>query len=218
MASLRRLARILFWTLILVGVPVGLIRAFVLRIWVVPSDDPAMSVSLAPTLEPGDIVLLLHAKRPGFGELVRCLDPDEPRRFVVGRVAAEGGDTLLIEDQRLKVNGTTVATEHACAKGTITVNDPNTGSPVELGCAVEALGSVSHMRATKVVENPIATPPISRTVQDGFVFLVSDNRFLPSDSRIYGAVPLESCDSRVIFRLWGAKGYGDTATRFSWIN
>lgn len=218
LVDLRKLAKTLLWLTILVGGIGGLLRAFVVKVWTVPTDDPVLGASIAPSLAPGDVVLLFHSKRPGFGELVRCVDPDEPRRFVIGRIAAEGGDTLVISGGRLTINGNQASIEHGCEEKTITVNDPNTGSPVEMPCDVEELGSVAHKRTYKVLEGMSEPQPLTRTIQSGFVFLVSDNRFQPADSRVYGAVPADSCDSRIIFRIWGAKGFSDEPHRFTWIN
>lgn len=216
--DLRKLLRTLFWLALVVGGVGGLLRAFVVKLWTVPTDDPMLAASIAPSLAPGDVVLLFHAKRPGFGELVRCVDPQEPRRFVIGRIAAEGGDTLEIRGGNLVINGTNASIEHGCDEKTVTVNDPNTGSPVEMPCSVEELGSVAHKRAFKPLEGMSEPEPLKRTIQNGFVFLVSDNRSQPDDSRMYGAVPIDSCDSRIIFRIWGSKGFADEATRFTWIN
>lgn len=216
--DLRKLAKGLLWTALLLGVVGGLLRWLVVKVWVVPADDPVLSASIAPSLSPGDIVLLFHAKRPGFGELVRCVDPDEPRRFIIGRIAAEGGDTLVIEGGRLKINGNYASIEHGCAEPTFVVNDPNTGSPVEMRCDVEELGSVAHKRGNRALEGISEPEPIQRTIQNGFVFLVSDNRFYPLDSRVYGPIDLATCDARIIFRIWGTQGFADEKTRFTWIN
>ena len=42
-------------------------------------------------LAEGDLVLLLRST-PKVGDLVRCADPDQPGRYVVGRLVAEQGE------------------------------------------------------------------------------------------------------------------------------
>lgn len=216
--DLRKLLKGLFWIALFLGIIGGVLRLLVLKLWVVPDDDPVMGASIAPSLAPGDVVLLFHSKRPGFGELVRCVDPDEPRRWVIGRIAAEGGDTVVVQGDRININGKVASIEHSCAQSTVTVNDPNTGSPVEQRCDVEALGTVAHMRATRATDGIAGPEPLKRSIQSGFVFLVSDNRYYPNDSRVYGPVDINTCDSRIIFRIWSAKGFSDEPTRFVWIN
>ena len=56
-----------------------------------------------------------------------------------------------------------------------------------------------------------------REVSEGNVFLVSDNRAFAFDSRTYGAIPRASCKESVFFRVYGAKGLGDSASRFVYI-
>jgi len=209
----KKFGKFLLWTAIFGGIASAILYFTMFWIWVVPSDDPLMSASIEPSLSPGDVILLMHLGKRGYGELVRCVDPDEPRRFVIGRIAAESGDNLVIDNGRLIVNGKNVSFEYACSNRNISVKDPTTGSPVDMLCNIEELGAVSHKTAIRPSQEGEA--PITRTVQPGHVFLVSDNRFYPADSRVYGSVPIESCDSRVLFRFWSAAGFSDVDNRFT---
>jgi len=209
----------LLWTTLIVGVIAAALRIFLVRTWTIPSDDPALSSSIAPSLAPGDVVLLLHAGTPGFGELVRCTDPDEPRRWVIGRIAAEGGDTVEIVRSRLVVNGRKAPLETACKEAKIKVPHPNTGSPVDVRCDMEELGASLHKRAYKGGgDHHRVRAPVKRTVKPGFFFLVSDNRLFQYDSTTYGPVAVETCTDRIIFRLWSAEGFGDADKRMTWID
>lgn len=212
-AVLRKILKGLLWTAIIGGVIAVALRLTLVLPWTIPTDDKLMSASMAPTLAGGDTVLVLHAGTPQFGDLVRCIDPDEPRRFVVARVAAEGGDTLEITAGRLIINGKPAPIEHGC--GTLQIEDPTTGSTVEMRCDVESLGAGVHQRATR--DTGYASTPIARTVPKGHAFLVSDNRSYPADSRLYGTIPIERC-KRIVFRLVSKKGFADSKSRFTWIN
>ena len=80
-------------TLIVVGalaVVGGVLRATVMEPWTVP-DDSILGLSVAPTLAAGDVVLLWNVGQRGFGELVRCADPEDPQRWVVGGSSAWPG-------------------------------------------------------------------------------------------------------------------------------
>ena len=84
-------------------------------------------------------------------------------------------------------------------------------------CEIETLGGVHHRRG---VRGNAHTFPRSdeAEVRPGYVYLVSDNRLLPFDSRDYGELPAEICQERVFFRLAGAKGFSDVESRLSWID
>ena len=207
--------KVVLWSTLVIGAIVVLLRVFLLRVWVIPSDDKLLSASIAPSLSPGDVVLVLTAGTPGFSDLVRCADPDEPRRFVIGRIAGEPGDNVVIEGANVSINDKRAALEHACSPHTTTVEDPTTGAPVELLCDLETLGGSTHKRGTRPNDS---IDRVERKVQPGFVWLLSDNRAYPDDSRLYGAVKPETCDARIIFRLWGTKGYFDSETRFTYIH
>ncbi len=81
---------------------------------------------------------------------------------------------------------------------------------------MEALGGVHHQRALFPVDGrrPLA---VKTEVEDRQVYLVSDNRFYPFDSRDFGTLPRESCSETVVFRLVSRLGFGDVTARLRWI-
>jgi signal peptidase I len=216
--DLRKLAKFVLWTALIGGALWGVLRFLLVKTWTVPSDDPVLSSSIAPSLGAGDAVLLLHGLPRGFGDLVRCTDPDEPQRWVIGRIAGEGGDTVELTASRLVVNGRTADIEHACSPAVIKAPHPNTSAPVDLRCDMEDLGGVIHMRAHGNADGRAVNAPMKRTVPPDSFFLISDNRAFQNDSFTYGAVPAETCDARIIFRFWSSEGFGDAENRFTWVN
>jgi nickel-type superoxide dismutase maturation protease len=56
--------------------------------------------SMSPALEPGDRVVALGVGRPRAGDLVACVDPREPERIMVKRVAGRdpGGGYIVLGD------------------------------------------------------------------------------------------------------------------------
>jgi signal peptidase I len=154
---------------------------------------------------------------PGFGDLVVCPDPDEPNEVFIARVAGEEGDSVKVdEDGSLEVNGARMLSEHACKELTFKVENPRTGDAIELRCDIEALGGVHHKRALMPAVG-LKPLPIKRKVDPGELFLVSDNRFYPFDSRDFGAVPRERCSETVLFRLVSRLGFSHVGTRLTWI-
>ncbi|MCU0656863.1 MAG: signal peptidase I [Polyangiaceae bacterium] len=211
-----KLLRTVGWVSIVLGVIVGGLRATVLEWWRVPVDDPQHGASLAPSLYPGDLVLLWKGSLKA-GDLVRCADPEAPGRHVVGRIMGEAGDNVELSGVDVIVNERRTVQEHSCSPAKVTVQDPSTGADVELHCGIEVLQSRKHMRATGM-NSARSTVSRKATVAEGQVYLVSDNRAYPFDSRDYGGIPKASCKSFVFFRIKGLKGFGDAETRLTFVN
>jgi signal peptidase I len=199
----------------IVGVAIGVARLTVLRWWRIPWDDPYLEASIAPTLRGGDLVLLWRATAPSFGALVVCPDPEDAGRVVIGRIVGEGGDKVTIDDDRLEINDRNVHTESACSEAKFEVPDPSSGSPVEQSCTIEDLGGVGHMRGNS--GGKVAAPPSSREVGKGRIYLVSDNRRFPYDSRTFGSLDASACKESIFFRLVSRQGFLDVKPRFTYI-
>lgn len=205
------------WILFILGLVVGLARVTALRWWQVPADDADLVASLAPTLGAGDWIILWRLTPPGFGDLVSCPDPEEPGAVFIARIAGEGGDTVTIEENgNLELNGVRMRSERACKSPTVVVENPRSGDEVELRCDIETLGGVHHKRVL-MPPGGLRPMPIERKVEPGHLFLVSDNRYYPFDSRDFGVLPRESCSEAVIFRLVSRLGFSHVESRLSWI-
>jgi len=211
-----KLLRVVFWLAVASGIVIGALRLVAIRWWQVPTDDPILEASLAPTLRGGDWVLLWRATEPHFGSLVVCPDPDNAGRFVVGRILGEGNDKVTVNGLRVQVNDHEPRTETMCSEGTFTIKDPQSGTEVEERCDLEAVGGVVHMRGGSAsgAQIPVTS---TQTVAVGNIFLVSDNRGFPYDSRIYGSIAKNLCKESVFFRLVGIRGYMDVESRFTYI-
>lgn len=199
------------------AVLIGIARLTVLRWWQIPVEDADLGASIAPTLWPGDWVVLWRATPPGYGDLVLCPDPDEPLQPVIGRIAGEGGDALKVApDGQIEINGVRVLSEQACSPREFVVPDPSSGEPTKLNCEIERMGGVSHQRGM----GRVSQRPMSRDVDvpDGHVYLVSDNRQYPFDSRHYGALERKSCKEKVLFRLVSREGFFDVERRLTLIH
>ena len=57
--------------------------------------------SMVPALEPGDRVVVARGGRPRTGDIVACVDPRDPNRTMVKRVAATPGGELQVEGATL---------------------------------------------------------------------------------------------------------------------
>jgi signal peptidase I len=211
----RRLTKLLLYLAIMAGVVIGVLRATVIRWWRIPSDDPYLEASIAPTLSGGDLIILSRLSPPRFGDLALCPEPNADGRVVIGRLLGEPGDKVEVLGTHVRVNGRNMHDESGCKAPTFTVTDPVSRKEVEQRCDHEDLSGRIHLRGNIPAERQVS--PVTLTAESAQGILVSDNRLFPYDSRDFGAVNLASCKETVVFRLVSAKGFGDVATRFSLI-
>ena len=205
---MRGLLKFLLWTAGILAVLGGLGRLLLFKVWTIPDD------SLAPTLASGDVVIVLTRGERGFGEVVRCPDPEDRQRWVVGRISGAAGDQVKVDDRgTLTINGRRYDTTESCTEGFYTVTHPVSGHPVQLRCSRVEIADGWHMKGTsdKGVE------PYEHKVGPGRVFLLSDDRSFHDDSRDFGSVPAESCTEQVVFRLWSKDGWSDSKNRMTGI-
>lgn len=213
---MRKMFRLLFWIALVAGVVVGFLRLTVLRWWRVPSNDPYLTASISPSLRGGDLILLWRGSKPGFSDLVLCPEPKQPERVVIGRIAGVGRDDLEVTGADITVNRKRQVVEGNCPERTFNEKDPGTGFDVEQSCSIEDLGGSTNYRG-EVTAASVHPADVKVVVPDNHVWLVSDNRLFPYDSRDFGAVPQETCKETVFFRLVGKGGFFDTATRNQYI-
>lgn len=211
---MRRIFRAVLWLAILVGLVVGVARLFFIRWWRMPEDDAWLQASVAPTLGGGDLVLLWRLTKPTFGDLVFCPEPDAPERIVIGRIAAEAGDRIRVTPNGVWINGKRTRSERSCGK--FEVVDPNTGVTITQSCDFEDMAGVGHTAGLAGGRRSEAAS-IELEVEPDKVFLLSDNRLFPYDSRDYGLVERATCKETVLFRLVSRKGYHDVESRFTFI-
>src|SRR5690606_34416969 len=189
-------------------------------------DDPYLEASIAPTLRGGDLVILWRLTKPSVGDLVLCPEPAEASedgemvqtgRIVIGRVVGEAGDSIEIAKGKISVNGKMLRTESSCVERTFTINDPETEKELEQHCALERIGSNVHMVGGGGRDVPMPRDRGDIVVGDAHVWLASDNRMVPYDSRDFGEAERASCKETIVFRLVSAKGFFDTPNRLTLI-
>lgn len=211
---MRKLSKLVLWVVLLAGAVVGIARGVAIRWYQVPINDPYLDASITPTLRGGDWILLWRLTAPGYGDLVMCPEPKFPERIVIGRLIGEGDDTIEIKRRGISVNGRNVSIERVCSQPKFTVLDPNDGSEVEQFCHLERVGSVLHLRGAPTKER-LGLQEVRQKVNPGTVFLVSDNRQFPYDSRDYGTVDRQTCKESVVFRVVGKEGWFDVDSRLT---
>jgi signal peptidase I len=211
---MQKLGKVLAWTAGILVAIVVVLRLLLLTIWKVP-DDAALAASIAPTMSRGDTVLILTRGTPGFGDLVRCPDPDDASKFVVGRIVGVESDVVEIQGRQVSVNGKSYNPSQGCPPRKYTTRHPNTGAEVELECGVVEMGGGLHYRGK--VKGGVAPVSTRTEIGKGMVFLLSDDIDFHDDSRDFGTVERSKCGERIFFRLWSERGWSDVDARLSLI-
>jgi signal peptidase I len=205
--------RFIGWILGILGAICLILYIGLFDVWILPTDDPQFVVSVEPTLSGGDTVLIFRHGPPSLPDLVRCADPDAPGRFVVGRIVGTGRDQVEVNGESLTVNGSHTPSPRACLRPRMTLRNPATGEDEELACTLQDFGG-AEFGALRLSGHP--EPPKVTGVPDGQVYLLSDNRHMHLDSRDFAAVNPDTC-KRIVGRLWGKDGWGDSDKRFTYV-
>jgi signal peptidase I len=103
-----------------------------------------------------------------------------------------------------------------CAERKFNEANPESGVQTEQACSIEDVNGTKSLRGELVSET---APPkdVKERVPRDSVWLVSDNRQYPYDSRDFGPVLREACSEKIFFRLVGAKGFVDADHRNQYI-
>ena len=210
---MRTFVKFLLWGGGILGAIVLGLYLAVFDFWTVPSDDPQLGVSVQPTLQAGDELLVMRHGFPSFGQLVRCGDPDAPGRFVVGRVVGQPRDVVELFAENLTVNNHREVSPGPCDPPKYPMVNPATGEELTLGCNREEFAGTTHsfLRANEHPERDARF-----IVDEARVFLLSDNHHLHLDSRDFGQINPAICQ-HITYRLWSSSGISDSARRFTFI-
>jgi signal peptidase I len=211
-----KIYRTLGWLLLICALLVGAARAVAIRWWQVPPNDLELGASVGPSLRAGDWVLLWRLTRPGVGDLVVCPDPDDPGNVVIGRIAAQAFDEVVLNGQHVLINGVEPDEEYNCTELHFSFQDPDTLKEETVACGMENLADKVHMRAKSADRRQ--RRKFKKKVESGRVFLLSDNRPYPFDSRHYGTVERHTCKETIFFRLSSKAGFFDAANRLEYIH
>lgn len=204
--------KITIWVVLVLGVLFAFFRIFFITFYRVPDTKDPRDWANAPSLEPGDFVLVWRGEAH-IGDLVQCVDPVDPTHWLIARVIAIGGDKISSHDGGLFINNFHVSV-NSCLSKPRTVMTPD-GQDIALTCSSEELGSSKH----DYLSSPEVAPFADFAVPADSFFLLSDNRVQPwsYDSRVIGVVPTTSCERRLALRLWSKKGWFDGDRRMTFL-
>ena len=149
---------------------------------------------MAPTLLPGDLVLVWPASLPGSapaeGATVALRDPLDPARWTLRRVEAAAGEAVSCEDGFLL----SPSSAELIDLGRLPADPDRPDGPARV-----------IVRANRRL---LSLPNLSPTwdmpeihVPEGWLFLSADNRAEALDSRWWGLIPAASASATVLLRV-----------------
>jgi len=155
---------------------------------------------MAPTLLSGERVLIYKRGKPEVGSIAVCRHPSEDG-WVVGRVAAIGGETIDSFGNKLRIGGHPIVFEQ---QGTMSFHNTDNDLTSTVVWGDEHFEAGPH----QIFMAPDEGHRVRETeVPDGKVYLLGDHRaYLGQDSRAYGVVDASTCRGTIIFRLLAVEG------------
>lgn len=167
---------------------------------------PVTATAMEPTLIRGELLFAhrgYYADRaPAYGEVVALRNPGDRTQVWLLRIVALPGDRVEMQDGQLVLNGAPVRQETADGTGTAesTAIDGD-GKPVSI--LTETLpGGITYGIAERIAEPGPADNLPEQEIPAGAVFLLGDNRYTATDSRILGPVETKTLESRPTFIFW----------------
>jgi len=163
--------------------------------------------SMVPTVLVGDHILvnrfifaphldtplhrLLPYRDPQIGDVVTFAQPDRPRRDLIKRIVATGGDVISIEAKKLFRNGNPV-------------DEPRT----QFTDPEISLDDPSEPPSRRVRDHlaPLTLPP-------DHLFCLGDNRDESLDSRVFGSVPRSTIRGRALLVYWSFDSEEQSSSR-----
>ncbi len=199
------------WLIVLGGGVAALLHFYVLEIWTIPTDDPLLAASVAPTLRAGDVLVVMRGTSIERGQLVRCKDPQAAERFVIGRAMARSGETIEINNEVVTVDRSRMPSPRGCDH--MKVFDPIRNEEVQLDCAVQEYAGRDF---NVLVSRAFPVPRVVSTVEFGKWYLLSDDLHIHLDSRDFGPIDGSTCE-HIAMRLIGPAGITDSDSRFTFV-
>ncbi|WP_317929368.1 signal peptidase I [Halioxenophilus sp. WMMB6] len=173
------------------------LRSFLYEPFQIPSE------SMVPTLEVGDFILVnkftygirlpvlrtkvITINEPKRGD-VMVFFPPHKKQYFIKRVVGLPGDTILVDNNSLFINGEKQPQQFA---------EQVIDGLMSYDVMVETLGGVEHQmrKFSRVARDP---EPRTFNVPAGHYFMMGDNRDNSSDSREWGVVPEENIVGKAV--------------------
>ncbi len=158
------------------------------------------------TLIDGLPVLKLPAIRePRQGDIIVFEYPNDRNLDYIKRCVAVEGDTILVEDGILKVNGDIYESNFADRDGDHSCV-PSWADPENCPPPRTRHDQAAFVRNKRNHEWPWPGMPETFVVPEGHIFMMGDNRYNSMDSRYWGALDKKLIKGKAMFLYWSWNG------------
>src|ERR1043165_320133 len=200
----RDVARHSFWAesrLLLRDLLFALMFAALLVVFVV-QPVKVEGTSMEPNLHNGERIFvnkLVYYGLPNLsrGDIVVFWFPDNPSKSYIKRIIGLPGETVVLCNGKVYINGTPLDEPYIDPKRNVTLSNPSFQA-----AAAESpqLGKAFFKYCDSPVSGATNTPPPA--VPNHYYFVMGDNRDASSDSRSWGLVPEKYIYGKALFRYW----------------
>lgn len=174
-------------------------------LWLTFDIETINNNSMAPTLEQGDVALLLAPPLLPMttepGQILRIEDSNDDNNFWILRNIAQDSGDILAENKILKIDGVLVS--QTPRRSPALVADPTVPLP-----HTETLPG-GHQHTIIYAQRPLLSQTSSKaTLEPGNLYLLGDNRMAAYDSRKFGPVSKKCVTGRVLFTIYSRNASG----------
>ncbi|UJR81599.1 signal peptidase I [Sandaracinus amylolyticus] len=179
---------------------IGGIAIAVLRVWFVDVVTVRHN-GMAPTMVLGDRVLVWRDAELERNDIGLCRHPQDPARWVIGRVAVMPGGEIAAERGQLRLGRDRVTHD---VRGQVQFTDGETGHTYPMAWGIEEFDDYEEHLFFDRSDRQLAIRAMTR--MNG-LYLLGDNRaHVGEDSRTFGPVQASGCRGQVFIRLTAAEG------------
>ncbi|MCD4775524.1 MAG: signal peptidase I [Candidatus Aegiribacteria sp.] len=152
-------------------------------------------------------LLMPATSDPEVGEVLIFKYPAEPGKDFVKRMVAAAGDTVRVSGDTLYVNGEPSEDWSFCYQDGFEPCQLDQSWP---DCLDRLYGGVQDLAYWEIRDNCIMTEGVlAYVVPEDHVFMMGDNRDHSSDSRVWGALPVDLIKGEALVTYWSwVPGHG----------
>ena len=147
--------------------------------------------SMDPTLQDGQKLISSKISNYDRMDIITTSEPDDPDRLIVKRLIGLPGDTVVMKNEKLTINGKEYGEEYLEAFKKMFAEDK-----LQKEYAYDENFQAIASQATQFTQD------FEVTIPEGQYLVLGDNRPISKDSRSFGLVDEKYMHGKAVFRYW----------------